>query len=354
MKTLLDRMAAMDALLAPYATKHASRGRMIEEASDGVRSPFQRDRGRIIHCQAFRRLAGKTQVFVAGESDHYRTRLTHTMEVAQITRDLARALGLNEDLAECIALAHDLGHPPFGHSGQEELDAWMRSKNVIPSEAEGFEHNIQSHRIVTLLERRGNANGLNLTLDVVDGLLKHGPVPLCLEAQLANACDEIAYTAHDTDDGLSAQLFTFDELKTVTFASTAADAAKQRGIRVRTTLIDMLASDVLSHAAATITTHGVPTIGISSEMRAQLKPLRAFLMERMYNHPSVVDRMDRGKRAIRTLCDAYFTSPPEPVRELQQRTGSTLEEAVKDTVACMTDSFAMRAQDDNALSASKV
>ena len=336
MKTLAERMAAMDALLAPYATPHASRGRAMTEESDGIRTPFQRDRGRIIHSTAFRRLSGKTQVFVAGESDHYRTRLTHTMEVAQITRDLARALGLNEDLAECIALAHDLGHPPFGHSGQDELDAWMRSHG------KSFEHNVQSHRIVTLLERRGNANGLNLTFDVVDGLLKHGPVPLSLEGQLANACDEIAYTAHDTDDGLSAGLFSFGELKTVPFALSAAEDAERRGIRVRTTLIDLLARDLLAHAAAT-GTGGTPTIGISPEMRSRLKPLRAFLMERMYYHPSVVDRMERGKRALRALCDAYAANPPENVRTLQERTGSGVEDAVKDVVAGMTDGYAMRA-----------
>lgn len=329
-------MAAMDALLAPYATRHASRGRGTPEEDDGIRTPFQRDRGRIIHSTAFRRLSGKTQVFVAGESDHYRTRLTHTMEVAQITRDLARALGLNEDLAECIALAHDLGHPPFGHSGQDELDAWMRTHG------KSFEHNVQSHRIVTLLERRGDRNGLNLTLDVVDNLLKHGPVPLGLEGQLANACDEIAYTAHDTDDGLSAGLFTFDELLTVPFAASAAALARERGTRVRSTLIDLLARDLLAHAETTAKENGVPTIGISPDSRANLKPLRAFLWERMYNHPSVLDRMDHGKRAIRTLCDAFVVTPPEAVLRLRERTGGTLEEAVKDHVAGMTDGFAMR------------
>ncbi len=342
MKTLPERMAAMDALLAPYATRNASRGRTTPESDDGIRTPFQRDRGRIIHNTAFRRLAGKTQVFVAGESDHYRTRLTHTMEVAQITRDLARALGLNEDLAECIALAHDLGHPPFGHSGQDALDEWMRSRTLVPSEGGGFEHNVQSHRIVTVLEQRGNGNGLNLTLDVVDGLLKHGPVPLCLEGQLANACDEIAYTAHDTDDGLRAGLFTFDELRAVPFADRAAKTAEERGVRVRTTLIDVLANDLFSHADATAKRDGVPTIGISPDMREHLKPLRAFLMRRMYNHPAVVDRMERGKHAIRLLCDAYFSAPPETVTTLRARTGSTLEEAVKDVVAGMTDNFAMQ------------
>lgn len=336
MKTYDERIAAMNALLAPYATRHEGRGRPVEEASDGLRTPFQRDRGRIIHSTAFRRLAGKTQVFVAGESDHYRTRLTHTMEVAQVTRDLARILGLNEDLAECIALAHDLGHPPFGHSGQDELDAWMRTRG------KSFEHNVQSHRVVTVLERRGGANGLNLTRDVADNLLKHGPVPLCIEGQLANACDEIAYTAHDTDDGLRAGLFTYDELRGVPLADRAAHAAKERGIRVRTTLIDVLARDLIANAEATLARDGVPTIGISADCRANLKPLRAFLWERMYNHPSIVDRMASGKCSIRSLCDAYMAAPPREVSELQARTGSDLDDAVKDAIAGMTDSFAAR------------
>lgn len=331
----------MNALLAPYAAKHEGRGREREEAPDGVRMPFQRDRARIIHSTSFRRLAGKTQVFVAGESDHYRTRLTHTMEVAQITRDLARILGLNEDLAECVALAHDLGHTPFGHSGQDALDEWMRAQGPAPSRAEGFEHNVQSHRIVTVLETRGSGNGLNLTRDVVDGLLKHGPVALSLEAQLANACDEIAYTAHDTDDGLHAELFSYDALCAIPLAKRAAEDAKKRGTLIRSTLIDVLARDLLDHAERTSGT-GIPTIGISPDMRERLKPLRAFLWERMYHHPTIIERMERGKKAIRTLCDAYLTDPPPPLAAMRERTGSDAAEAVKDYVSGMTDSFATK------------
>lgn len=331
-----DRIAAMNALLAPYAARHESRGRPVEEQSDGIRTPFQRDHGRIVHCQAFRRLAGKTQVFVAGEGDHYRTRLTHTMEVAQITRGLARALALNDDLAECIALAHDLGHPPFGHSGQDAIDAWMRAHG------KSFEHNVQSHRIVTVLERRGRANGLNLTRDVADNLLKHGPVPLGLEGQLANACDEIAYTAHDTDDGLAAGLFAYDELRAVPLADRAARIAKDRDTPVRTALIDVLARDLLLHAQSTEASDGVPTIGVSAAMRAELRPLRAFLWERMYHHPSVVGRMERGKNALTALCDALYAAPTPAVTALRERTGGTLEEAVKDHVASMTDAMATK------------
>jgi len=347
MKTLPERIAAMNALLAPYAARHESRGRMQEESPDDVRMPFQRDRARIIHSQAFRRLAGKTQVFVAGEGDHYRTRLTHTMEVAQITRDLARALGLNEDLAECIALAHDLGHPPFGHSGQDALDEWIRSRKPVSTSlragsAEGFEHNVQSHRIVTVLETRGHGNGLNLTRDVVDGLLKHGPVALSHEAQLANACDEIAYTAHDTDDGLHAELFTYDELRDVPLTARAAEVATKRGTLIRSTLIDILARDLLDHAERTSHGGNIPTIGLSPELRAELQPLRAFLWKRMYHHPMIIERMERGKRTIRMLCDIYMQHPPAPLNTLAARTGAGAEEAVKDYVAGMTDSFAAK------------
>ncbi len=275
-------------------------------------------------------------MFVAGEGDHYRTRLTHTMEVAQITRDLARALDLNEDLAECVALAHDLGHTPFGHSGQDELDAWTRERG------RSFEHNVQSHRIVTVLEIRGRGNGLNLTRDVVDGLLKHGPAPLSLEAALANACDEIAYTAHDTDDGLHAGLFTYDELRAVPLADRAATMAAERGTFVRSTLIDVLARDLLDNAKATLGKRGAPTIGLSPDMRAELKPLRAFLWERMYNHPSVLERMARGKRTLRLLCDAYEKTPPAPLEALRTRTGSDLTDGIKDYVSGMTDGLAAK------------
>ncbi len=344
MKPLIERIHELNALLAPYAARHESRGRMREESPDDIRMPFQRDRARIIHSKAFRRLAGKTQVFVAGEGDHYRTRLTHTMEVAQITRDLARALGLNEDLAECIALAHDLGHAPFGHNGQDALDEWMRSKSAV-----GFEHNVQSHRIVTMLEIRGNGNGLNLTRDVVDGLFKHGgqnergePVDFCLEAQLANACDEIAYTAHDTDDGLDGGLFTYEELQTIPFAKHAADIACTRGTFIRSTLIDILARDLLEHAKHTGAS-GAPTIGISDALRSELRHLRTFLWERMYHHPAILQRMEHGKNVVRMLCETYVTHPPHAVIALEHRTSSSRVEAVKDYVSGMTDSTAMDA-----------
>lgn len=343
MKPLLEHIRERNALLAPYAARHESRGRIRDEAFDDTRMPFQRDRARIIHSKAFRRLAGKTQVFVAGEDDHYRTRLTHTMEVAQITRDLARALGLNEDLAECIALAHDLGHAPFGHNGQDALHEWMHEHGS------SFEHNIQSHRIVTMLEIRDNNNGLNLTRDVVDGLFKHGgndergePVHFCLEAQLANACDEIAYTAHDTDDGLEAGLFTYDELQTIPFAMHAAETARQRGTFIRSTLIDILARDLLLHAQETLVNDAIPTIGVSPALRTALRPLRTFLWERMYHHPMILARMEHGKKTVRMLCETFMKTPPGSVVVLEQRTGSTRVEAIKDYVSGMTDGGVMQ------------
>jgi dGTPase len=195
---------------------------------------------------------------------------------------------------------------------------------------------------VTVLEIRGPGNGLNLTRDVVDGLLKHGPAALSPEAALANACDEIAYTAHDTDDGLHAQLFSYDELRAVPLAGRAAAMATERGTFVRSTLIDLLARDLLDNAKATFEKNGEPAIGISPAMRAELQPLRAFLWERMYNHPSVLERMERGKTILRTVCDAYEQTPPAPLEALRQRTGSDLTDGIKDYVSGMTDGFAAK------------
>ncbi|MDP2689594.1 MAG: deoxyguanosinetriphosphate triphosphohydrolase, partial [Deltaproteobacteria bacterium] len=210
--------------LAPYASRSAeTRGRRHPEAEHPFRTPFQRDRDRVIHCNAFRRLEYKTQVFVYHEGDHYRTRLTHTIEVAQISRTIARALGLNEDLAEAIALAHDLGHPPFGHTGEDELDKLMKDTG-------GFEHNAQSLRIVEELERKyPGFNGLNLTWEVREGIVKHNSEhdrpglndeyetgkSACLEAQIVDIADEIAYNNHDIDDGISSEMLEPEALSAV-------------------------------------------------------------------------------------------------------------------------------------------
>lgn len=323
--------------LSAVATPRDGRlGRAVAEEPDTVRSTFQRDRDRIIHSTAFRRLQGKTQVFLAGEGDHYRTRLTHTLEVAQIARDMARALSLNEDLCECIALAHDLGHPPFGHSGETVLHAWMTERGGT------FEHNQQSYRIVTLLERHGShVPGLNLNREVTDGLLKHTahrpdgtPVVPTPEAALVNLADELAYCAHDADDGLRAGLFTFDELLTVPLAGEAAAHATERGTAVRGALLHVLIMDVLQASSA-------DDIRLSSSMRENLNALRAFLWERLYLHPAVHDAAEAGAELIGFLATSLFTSPTENVLALQRRTASTLAEAVKDYVAGMTDRFAV-------------
>lgn len=352
MQPLSDRLRALDDLLAPYATKNIGSGtRRHPEDEDDVRSAFQRDRARIIHSQAFRRLAGKTQVFVAGQGDHYRTRLTHTMEVAQISRDLARAMGLNEDLTECIALAHDLGHPPFGHVGEAAIDAWMKQHGS------SFEHNLQSYRIVTILETRvKDVPGLNLTQAVENGLLKHGgstlegvQVTLSVESELVNMCDEIAYTAHDCDDGLRAGLFHYEELQQIPFMKRAADMAQERGLDIRGVIVNMLARDLLTESARTVGENGRPVIAFSQETREALTPFRTFLWDNMYQHPFVTDRSQTGKRVLIALCDFLAAQPNDRVLELQKRTGGTLTDAVKDYVAGMTDGFALRTAEERGL-----
>ncbi|MSR87543.1 dNTP triphosphohydrolase, partial [Candidatus Peribacteria bacterium] len=298
------------------------------EPEDANRFPFQRDRGRIIHTQAFRRLQGKTQVFVAGEGDHYRTRLTHTMEVAQLSRDIARTLSLNEDLAECIALAHDLGHPPFAHMGEMALDAWMKKQGSH------FEHNEQSLRVVTMIEEHSDGSpGLNLNREVLEGLQKHGSERLGLEAQVANIADEIAYSAHDCDDGIAAGLLTPEELSAVPLAQRARVIAEKRGTSLRGALIELLVTDL--YATSTDS-----RIGFSDAMQGELQSLKNFLLQHMYNHPRVREASTEGQQIILRLCDTLFAQPTDKVLALQKRTGSSLPEAVKDYVSGMTDTYA--------------
>ncbi len=331
-------------------------GRPAGEPEDRTRNPFQRDRDRIIHTQAFRRLQGKTQVFVAGEGDHFRTRLTHTMEVAQIARDIARTLGLNEDLAECIALAHDLGHPPFGHRGEEALHLWMTRHGLT------FEHNAQSVRIVTLLEQHSPlAEGLNLNREVLEGLQKHRealvipppdfPRALSLEAQIVNAADEIAYLGHDCDDGLRAGLFSLTEASDVPLIHRANDLRKKRKTELRGAVIDLLVTDLYDETKQRLRQNGIETLRnvyacpvtlayFSDTMENDVKALRTFLWENMYNHPRVVQAGAEGQEIIRILCDRYLQHPPEKVLELHRMTAGMLPEAVKDYVAGMTDGYA--------------
>ena len=353
MDALTERLQAADATLAPYAVPHGGvLGREAEEPGDETRSPFQRDRDRIIHSQAFRRLQGKTQVFVAGEGDHYRTRLTHTLEVTQIARDVARTLRLNEDLAECIALSHDLGHPPFGHSGEEGLDAWLHAHGSA------FEHNLQSLRIVTVLERHSSRYpGLNLNREVLAGILKHAPAGVqegwtrTLEAQLVNMSDEIAYNCHDCDDGLRAGLFSIEDLASTRLAAAARERSRRRGSEPRNSLVHLLVSDLYATSASLIDAAGIrslddvrdrrePLIALSADMRAMLDELRGFLWERMLLHPAVRGPADAGKRLVAALCARLHERPTDKVKALQDRTGGSPEEAVKDYVAGMTDEFA--------------
>lgn len=345
MLPLSDRIAQANSLLSPFAVPHEGRlGRNTPEQEDELRFTFQIDRDRILHSTAFRRLQGKTQVFVAGEGDHYRTRLTHTLEVAQISRDIARVLGLNEDLSECIALAHDLGHPPFGHSGEAALNEWMETQG------KHFEHNEQSYRIVTILESRSSLyEGLNLNKEVEDGLLKHSTVhPLngtllkaTLEAQVANIADEIAYTSHDCDDALMAHLFPLEELIQIPLARDAHARARTRGTHLRGSLVHLLTSDLLESSENILQkASGDAPLEFSPGMRASLDELRTFLAERMYYHPRVRNRAVDGQRIVHLLCDWYIDHPIDKILAIEERTDGNRIDAVKDYVAGMTDNFA--------------
>lgn len=356
-------------MLTPYAIPYEGLlGRVHDDPSDETRFPFQRDRDRIIHAQAFRRLQGKTQVFVAGEGDHYRTRLTHTMEVAQISRDIARTLQLNEDLAEAIALAHDLGHPPFGHAGEEAIDQWMSSHGS------NFEHNAQSLRIVTVLEEHSSLYaGLNLNREILEGLQKHRPSPaglrsagrpstthedsheheraLSMEAQVVNIADEIAYSAHDCEDGLKADLFMMEELRNIPLAKTALERARPRGTSLRGALIHLLVTDLYTTTLDTLKREKIqiledvygakqPLVHFSKDLKEELEILRTFLWTHMYLHPTVLEASTKGKKILAELCGKLFANPSEKILLLQKKTASDLPTSVKDYVAGMTDAFA--------------
>jgi dGTPase len=360
-----------DQLLAPYAMRSAaSRGRLHAEAEHPFRLAFQRDRDRIIHSTAFRRLEYKTQVFVNHEGDYYRTRLTHTMETAQITRTIAKALRLNEDLAEAVALAHDLGHTPFGHAGERALNGLMAPHG-------GFEHNAQSLRIVDELEERyADFRGLNLTWEVREGIVKHTPPydkPLaaafapgqgpCLEAQLVDLTDEIAYNSHDIDDGLKSGLLTFEQLEDVTIWRDAyrtvrseQPSASERIWRYQAIrrIIDSWVTDLIvtleqrlaaEHITSLGDVHGFnrPIVGFSPAVDAQRLELKAFLMDNLYRHYQVMRMTEKAKRVMTELFDAYMSEPrqlPPHVLE-RQRIGEPLPRIVADYIAGMTDRFVM-------------
>lgn len=362
MKSLGSRIKGANTLLAPYAVPHdGGLGREHDEPADTTRFPFQRDRDRIVHSQSFRRLKHKTQVFVSGHGDHYRTRITHTLEVAQVSRGIARTLELNEDLAEAIAIAHDLGHTPFGHAGEEAIG------EALQPFGKTFEHNEQSLRIVTLLEDHSRAfPGLNLRREILEGLQKHSSLQHAptLEAQVVNIADEIAYTAHDTDDGIRAKQFTEKDIATTALGKRAIEHANIAGTELRGAIVHLLVSDLYEETDARLRRLGVrtlrdvygcsePLVGFSPAMQKNIDELRGFLWKKFYGSPFVLRQASRGKRIIRTLFQAYYKNPPRKVKLLQQKTGGdtalsiasvgALEEAIKDYIAGMTDPYALTA-----------
>jgi len=356
-------------VLAPYAMKsRESRGRQHPEPEHAYRTAFQRDRDRIIHTTAFRRLEYKTQVFVNYEGDHYRTRLTHTIETAQIARTVARALMLNEDLTEAIALAHDLGHTPFGHAGEAALDDILREHG-------GFNHNAQSLRQVVELEQRyPGFPGLNLTWEVREGIVKHTTEydatdardyepnrRATLEAQIVNAADEIAYNAHDVDDGLRAGLILPQDLVGIRVWEEACQHAgaqpatlteMQRRVVVRE-LINIEVTDLVNTSGANLTAHDIrspeqarlhPTnlLTFSPEMAEKNRELRTFLHRHLYRHYRVMRMAVKAQRLIRQIFDAYLRDPsvlPESVRARFDEQDPY--RVVCDYIAGMTDRFAL-------------
>lgn len=359
--------------LAPYAAHpERTRGRRFRESPPSGRNEFQRDRDRIIHSTAFRRLEYKTQVFVNHEGDLFRTRLTHSLEVAQIGRSIARNLGLHEDLVEAVALAHDLGHTPFGHAGQDALNACMR-------EFGGFEHNLQSLRVVDLLEQRyAEFDGLNLTYEVREGILKHCSVHNArqlgdvgerflrgwqpsLEAQVANLADEIAYNNHDVDDGLRSGLITLAQLSDVELFARHLSEVKAiypqldgRRVVHETVrrMINTLIHDVCAQSAKNIAALAPkdieavraagPLIAFSDEMQRQQRELKQFLRVRLYRHYRVNRMSNKAQRIVRELFDAFMQEPGLMPDDFQARAREDRARAVADYVAGMTDRYAIR------------
>jgi dGTPase len=377
--------------LAAFACDPArSRGRRYAEAPAPTRTEYQRDRDRIVHSTAFRRLVYKTQVFLNHEGDLFRTRLTHSLEVAQLGRSIARSLGLNEDLVEAIALAHDLGHTPFGHAGQDALNECMADHG-------GFEHNLQSLRVVDQLEERyPQFDGLNLTFETREGILKHCASAKAqaleaaepngvgrrflqhtqpsLEAQLCNLADEIAYNAHDIDDGVRSGLITMDQLQVVALFDDyrrqtlldyphLADALQQRRLLYETIrrmlsdqVIDVIAAS--QHALAQAKPASVddvrqsePLIQFGDEMRRRSLLLKKFLFQNLYRHPQVVQTTDQAKQVVRGLFAAYMAAPGEMQTGFIARADAadglpdaitTVARVVADYIAGMTDRFAAR------------
>jgi dGTPase len=385
----MDWNAAEDAWLAPYAMRgRDSRGRRFPEDPHSFRTVFQRDRERIVHCTAFRRLMGKTQVLVGQINDHHRTRLTHTLEVAQISRTVARRLRLNEDLAEAIALSHDLGHPPFGHAGERALAECLRGHG-------GFDHNLYGLRRVDVLEERyPEFPGLNLSWEVREAFVQHAQcrdLPECreflaagaplLEARLVDACDSLAYDTHDTDDAVGIGLITLDDLNEVELWARAARPVRDRypdlrGDSFRAAVVRELiawqVNDLIEETDRRLAAHGVrsvadvracptPLVGFGPELTALKAQYQRFLHERVYRHHRVVRMASKGQAVLRRLY-AEFVNQSEllPERYLTRWSGDpagvlrrarttvvpreeSLERVVADYLAGMTDRFAIRA-----------
>lgn len=372
---------------APFAASpESSRGRFISEPDSPGRTCFQRDRDRIIHATAFRRLIHKTQVFVYHEGDHYRTRLTHSLEVSQIARSIARVLGVNEDLSEALALAHDMGHPPFGHAGENEL-----AKRMAPYG--GFDHNAQTLRVVTRMEHRyADFDGLNLTWETLEGIVKHnGPLVIpgvqteypaalkafehldelelalypSVEAQIAALADDIAYNNHDIDDGLRAGLFTVEDLLPVPLVGEVFKSVMTRYPRIELSrlihesirrLISCMVEDALVtsraaivrldvHSAEDIRKCGAPVIVFSEAMMRNDHILKQFLSERMYHHYKVNRMMSQARRILAELFDLFLnepgTLPTEWRAQCDEPLSPTSARVVCDFIAGMTDRFAL-------------
>ena len=365
--------------LKPYAIKSInSKGRIYNEKENSIRSPYQRDRDRIIHSSSFRRLKHKTQVFVNTEGDHYRTRLTHSMEVSQISRTLARFLGLNEDLCETLSLSHDLGHTPFGHAGEEVLNQCMKRHG-------GFNHNIQTLRIVTLLENKYyKFLGLNLTIETLDGLIKHnGPVKNLnlyntilkknlfknkivfhafpsLEAQVAAISDDIAYNNHDLEDGLRAGLFTIEKFNSIPFVSKLINKHVNNTKNFRREiiinqivreLINVMVVDVINTTNRNLKKYNPQSIkdiykqdhlivDFSDKMKKVDMQIKDFLRVNMYNHKKVIINTNKGKRIIKVLFN-YLSKNPKKYINGELLKNELKERVVADFIAGMTDRYAI-------------
>ncbi|EJF86466.1 deoxyguanosinetriphosphate triphosphohydrolase [Candidatus Bartonella washoeensis] len=370
------------------ANPQKSRGRLFQETMSTTRSPFQRDRDRIIHSNAFRRLKHKTQVFIADESDHYRTRLTHSIEVSQIARTLARALCLDEDLAEAIALVHDFGHTPFGHAGEDALNEAMAHYG-------GFDHNAQALRIVTKLEQRyANFDGLNLTWETLEGLVKHngpllGPyakskdVPIDilhynvkqdleleffpgLEAQCAAIADDIAYNAHDIDDGLRSHFLMIDQFENIPLTASLLRDIKQdypkldktkRGYELVRRQITTMVEDVIKQSQENLTrikptsisdVHqaGQTIVTFSPTMTVHEKELKNFLFKNLYYHDQVLNRRNKAKCIVQKLFDYYYQNPDVMPESWHSKTAhltdQELARLIADFLSGMTDHYALR------------